>query len=54
MPWGRWWRCGFFGSLSIEETAEALHMSADTVTRDWLLAKDWLLRELGGQARDDA
>ena len=29
----------FFGGLSVEETAEALHVSADTVMRDWRLAK---------------
>ena len=44
----------FFGGVSVEETAEALHVSADTVRRDWRLAKVWLLRELGGKARDDA
>ena len=44
----------FFGGLSVEETAEALHVSADTVMRDWRLAKVWLLRELGGKTRDDA
>jgi RNA polymerase sigma-70 factor (ECF subfamily) len=36
----------FFGGLSVKETAEALHVSADTVMRDWRLAKVWLLREL--------
>jgi RNA polymerase sigma factor (TIGR02999 family) len=36
----------FFGGLSVEETAEVLHVSADTVKRDWRLAKLWLLREL--------
>jgi RNA polymerase sigma factor (TIGR02999 family) len=36
----------FFGGLSIEETAEELHVSAGTVMRDWRLAKVWLLREL--------
>ncbi len=36
----------FFGGLSVEETATALHVSADTVMRDWRLAKVWLLREL--------
>lgn len=35
----------FFGGLSVEETAEALHVSTDTVKRDWRLAKLWLLRE---------
>ena len=37
----------FFGGLSVEETAEALHVSTDTVKRDWRFAKLWLLRELG-------
>lgn len=36
----------FFGGLSVEETAEALNVSVDTVMRDWKLAKAWLLREL--------
>ena len=36
----------FFGGLSVKETAEALHVSGDTVMRDWRLAKVWLLREL--------
>lgn len=36
----------FFGGLSVEETAEVLRVSSDTVTRDWRLAKIWLLREL--------
>jgi RNA polymerase sigma factor (TIGR02999 family) len=37
----------FFGGLSVTETAEALHVSPDTVMRDWKMAKAWLLRELG-------
>lgn len=36
----------FFGGLSVEETAEVLHLSSDTIKRDWRLAKLWLLREL--------
>jgi RNA polymerase sigma-70 factor (ECF subfamily) len=36
----------FFGGLSVEETAEALGVSPETVMRDWKLAKAWLLREL--------
>jgi len=36
----------FFGGLSIEETAHALGVSAQTVMRDWNLAKKWLSREL--------
>ena len=39
----------FFGGLSVEETAEALRVSADTVMRDWRLAKVWLVRELSGE-----
>jgi RNA polymerase sigma factor (TIGR02999 family) len=37
----------FFGGLSVEETAEVLGVSADTVLRDWRLARAWLLKELG-------
>jgi RNA polymerase sigma factor (TIGR02999 family) len=36
----------FFGGLSVEETAEVLKVSPETVMRDWRLAKAWLLREL--------
>jgi RNA polymerase sigma factor (sigma-70 family) len=36
----------FFGGLSLEETAEALRISAATVRRDWSLARAWLYREL--------
>jgi RNA polymerase sigma factor (TIGR02999 family) len=36
----------FFGGLSLEETAEVLNVSADTVGRDWRAAKAWLSREL--------
>jgi DNA-directed RNA polymerase specialized sigma24 family protein len=36
----------FFGGLSVEETAHVLNVSADTVLRDWRLAKLWLLREM--------
>jgi RNA polymerase sigma factor (TIGR02999 family) len=40
----------FFGGLSVEETAEVLHVSTDTVKRDWRMAKAWLLHELKGDA----
>jgi RNA polymerase sigma-70 factor, ECF subfamily len=41
----------FFGGLSVEETADVLHVSTETVKRDWRLAKLLLLRELeGGRA----
>jgi RNA polymerase sigma factor (sigma-70 family) len=36
----------FFGGLSLEDTAEALQVSTDTVGRDWRAAKAWLKREL--------
>ena len=39
----------FFGGLSVEETAEVLKISPETVKRDWKFAKNWLLRELGGK-----
>jgi RNA polymerase sigma-70 factor, ECF subfamily len=38
----------FFGGLSVDETADVLHVSTDTIKRDWRLAKVWLSRELGG------
>jgi RNA polymerase sigma-70 factor, ECF subfamily len=44
----------FFVGLSIDETAEALHVSRDTVKRDWRIAKLWLLRELQGEEHHDA
>ena len=40
----------FFGGLSLDETAEALQVSRDTVKRDWKMAKLWLLRELRGNS----
>jgi len=36
----------FFGGLTVEETAEVLNVSPDTVLRDWRLARAWLLKEL--------
>jgi RNA polymerase sigma factor (TIGR02999 family) len=36
----------YFGGLSVEETAEVLKVSPETVARDWRLARTWLLREL--------
>jgi RNA polymerase sigma factor (TIGR02999 family) len=38
----------FFAGLSVDETAEVLDVSSDTVKRDWKLARAWLLAELGG------
>jgi RNA polymerase sigma factor (TIGR02999 family) len=42
----------FFGGLSVEETAAALHVSPSTVLRDWRLAKSWLLKELDARGHD--
>ena len=36
----------FFGGLTLDETAEVLSVSADTVARDWDFAKTWLYREM--------
>jgi RNA polymerase sigma factor (TIGR02999 family) len=36
----------YFGGLSVQETAEVLGVSVETVARDWRMAKAWLFREL--------
>ncbi|HKQ76469.1 MAG TPA: sigma-70 family RNA polymerase sigma factor [Blastocatellia bacterium] len=36
----------YFGGLSVQETAEVLKVSPETVARDWRLARTWLLRAL--------
>lgn len=36
----------FFGGLSVEETAEVLAVSPETVMRDWKFARSWLHAEL--------
>jgi RNA polymerase sigma-70 factor (ECF subfamily) len=36
----------FFGGLTADETAAVLNVSAETVLRDWKLAKAWMFREL--------
>jgi RNA polymerase sigma-70 factor, ECF subfamily len=38
----------YFGGLSVEETAEALTVSPETVMRDWKRARAWLAAELMG------
>jgi RNA polymerase sigma factor (TIGR02999 family) len=43
----------FFGGLTIEETAEALGVSAATVKVDWSMAKAWLRREISRTAPSD-
>jgi RNA polymerase sigma factor (TIGR02999 family) len=44
----------FFGGLSVDETAEVLKVSNETVNRDWNFAKGWLLREMVQDHRDGA
>jgi RNA polymerase sigma factor (TIGR02999 family) len=39
----------FFGGLSVDETAEVLKVSPETVKRDWKLARVWLLEEMTGE-----
>ena len=36
----------FFGGLTVDESAEVLKVSPETVLRDWSLARAWLLRAL--------
>jgi RNA polymerase sigma-70 factor (ECF subfamily) len=43
----------FFGGLSVEETAEAMNISPETVMRDWKFAKMWLRRALSGEDADE-
>lgn len=44
----------FFGGLSVEETAEVLKVSPETVKRDWRFAKSWLHRVLSGDKGDES
>lgn len=44
----------FFGGLSVEESAEVLKVSPETVRRDWRLAKSWLRRRLSEGGQDEA
>lgn len=39
----------YFGGLNIDETAEVLKVSPETIIRDWKFAKTWLLREMSDQ-----
>ena len=41
----------YFGGLSVDETAEALGVSPQTVLRDWRLARAWLAVELRNTRR---
>jgi RNA polymerase sigma factor (TIGR02999 family) len=40
----------FFGGLSVDETAEALEISAVTVMREWSMAKAWLYNSLNNES----
>jgi RNA polymerase sigma-70 factor (ECF subfamily) len=44
----------FFGGLTVDEIAVALHVSSKTVLRDWEFARAWLFRELTCEAERDA
>jgi RNA polymerase sigma-70 factor (ECF subfamily) len=44
----------FYGGLSVEDSADVLSVSPQTVMRDWRLAKAWLWRELRTDQRDAA
>lgn len=56
---GRVVECRFFGGMTIEETAEALGVSASTVSRDWKVAQTRLYQEMkqileGGMPGDES
>jgi len=36
----------FFGGLTVEEAADVLKISPDSVARDWRLARMWLMRQM--------
>jgi RNA polymerase sigma factor (TIGR02999 family) len=42
----------FFGGLSVEETAEVLGVSRETVLRDWRMARAWLKSEMSRAGGD--
>lgn len=44
----------FFGGLNVEEAAQVLDVSPQTVLRDWKLAKAWLYQEIKAGVQDDA
>jgi len=44
----------FFGGLTVEETADVLRISPETILRDWRLAKAWLIRELSRDGNNEA
>jgi len=40
----------FFGGLSVEETADVLKISVNTIKRDWSTARAWLYKEVNSQS----
>ena len=44
----------FFGGLTVEETGQVLQLSAQTVMRDWRLARAWLARELSQPSNSES
>jgi RNA polymerase sigma factor (TIGR02999 family) len=40
----------YFGGFSVEETAQILEVSPETVMRDWKLAKAWLYQQIKREA----
>jgi RNA polymerase sigma factor (TIGR02999 family) len=44
----------YFGGLTAEEIAAVLHISPQSVNRDWSLAKAWLVREMSGEDKHGA
>jgi len=46
--------CRFFGGFSEEQTAQALGLTDRTVRRDWIKARAWLRREMGGDGVEGA
>ena len=43
----------YFGGLAVREIAEVLHVSEETVARDWRLARTWLFRKLSKSTQTD-
>ncbi len=39
----------FFGGLEVRETAAIVGVSPETVTRDWRLARSWLMKEMSSE-----
>ena len=40
----------YFGGLTVEETGEAIGVSAETVKKDWAAARAWLFGQLHGKS----